>query len=458
MRKLLVPIVTVSVLLLASISTPAQAATYNGTSGTVNCSDSGFFTITDNVVVRDNVCSGDAVIPAGVTSIGDSAFYEQNLKDVTFEADSKLVSIGNSSFDQSSLASIAIPDSVTTIVESAFRDTRSLAAVTFGPASKLISIEDSAFSRSSVPSIAIPDSVKTIFPNAFSEAASLKTVTFGPDSQLVSIGGNAFNGASALTSITIPAGVSSIWDDTFKGASALNSVFFFGQAPSVVDSAFSGISADAYAYIKSGATGFADVGFLWKGLTVAVGVYSLDYDSNDGSAVSSRLFVTGDSVSAPTQPTKSGNTFAGWSATDGGSILTFPYSPSQTADVVLYALWTAIAVPSSPTPATNYDEEAVASEEELASRTVSAKKKYSLKSLSKRLGVIAISEKAKISFKVAKGSKKICTVSGTKLTTLKAGTCKVTFIVQEPKTKNGKKPKATRTVKVLVVNKKVSLA
>jgi uncharacterized repeat protein (TIGR02543 family) len=232
-------------------------------------------------------------------------------------------------------------------------------------------------------------------------------------------------------------------------------VFFFGQALSVADSAFSGISANAF--IKSGATGFADVGVLWKGLTVAVGVYSLDYDSNDGSAVSSRLFATGDSLSAPTQPTKSGNTFAGWSATDGGSILTFPYSLSQTADVVLYALWTAIAVPSSPTPATNSDEEALASEEEFVPPTVSAKKKYSLKSLSKRLGVIAISEKAKTSFKVAKGSKKICTVSGKKLTTLKAGTCKVIFIVQEPKTKNDKKPKATRTVKVLVVTKKVSL-
>jgi uncharacterized repeat protein (TIGR02543 family) len=712
MRKLLVPIVTISALLLAFISTPAQATLYDGTNGTVDCSESGFFTITNNVVVSYNVCSGNAHIPAGVTSIGLFAFYEQaHLKNVTFADGSQLVSIGNSSFDQSSLASIAIPDSVTTIVESAFRGTRSLAAVTFGAGSKLASIEDSAFSGSSVPSIAIPDSVKTIFPNAFSEAASLTTVTFGSASELVSIGGNAFNrasaltsitipaavtlignmafsgttslnsitvapgntrysdlagvlfnldktslihyavgkteisyeipasvtsieeaafsgatlltsvtipdsvtsiggyafsgttslnsitvapdnvhysgvagvlfnldktslihyavgkteisyeipasvtsieeaafsgatlltsvtipdsvtslrnsvfrgasaltsmtipagvtsigdsvfrgasaltsitipdsvtsigdnafnGASALTSMTIPAGVTSIGDSVFRGASALtsitipagvtpiganafngasalNSVFFFGQAPSVDDSAFSGISAKAY--IKSGATGFAAVGFLWKGLTVAVGVYSLDYDSNDGSAVSSRLFVTGDSVSAPTQPTKSGNTFAGWSATDGGSILTFPYSLSQTADVVLYALWTAIAVPSSPTPATNSDEEALASEEEFVPPTVSAKKKYSLKSLSKRLGVIAISEKAKTSFKVAKGSKKICTVSGKKLTTLKAGTCKVIFIVQEPKTKNDKKPKATRTVKVLVVTKKVSL-
>ena len=41
--------------------------------------------------------------------------------------------------------------------------------------------------------------------------------------------------------------------------------------------------------------------------------------------------------------------------------------------------------------------------------------------------------------------------SGSKLKTLKAGNCVVTFTVQEPKPKKGKKPKATKTVKTLVV-------
>jgi hypothetical protein len=62
-----------------------------------------------------------------------------------------------------------------------------------------------------------------------------------------------------------------------------------------------------------------------------------------------------------------------------------------------------------------------------------------------------VSSKAKVTFKVAKSSSKVCTKSGSKLKTLKAGNCNVTFTVQEPKPKKGKKPKATKTVKTFVV-------
>jgi subtilisin len=88
---------------------------------------------------------------------------------------------------------------------------------------------------------------------------------------------------------------------------------------------------------------------------------------------------------------------------------------------------------------------------DLAARTISAKKKYVVKPLAKKVGVTIVSSKATVSFKVAKSSSKICTKSGSKLKTLKAGNCIVTFTVQEPKPKKGKKPKATRTIKTLVV-------
>ena len=88
---------------------------------------------------------------------------------------------------------------------------------------------------------------------------------------------------------------------------------------------------------------------------------------------------------------------------------------------------------------------------DLAKLTFSMKKKYSAKALAKKVGVTIVSSKAKVTFKVAKSSSKICTKSGSKLKTLKAGNCVVTFTVQEPKPKKGKKPKATKTVKTLVV-------
>lgn len=88
----------------------------------------------------------------------------------------------------------------------------------------------------------------------------------------------------------------------------------------------------------------------------------------------------------------------------------------------------------------------------ISTNAVTAKKFYYSKTLAKRLGVNVKSSKAIVTMSVAKSSKKICTASKFKLNTLKSGKCLVTFTVQEPKSKKGKTPKATRTIKSLVVN------
>jgi hypothetical protein len=87
------------------------------------------------------------------------------------------------------------------------------------------------------------------------------------------------------------------------------------------------------------------------------------------------------------------------------------------------------AVPSK-TPAEIAAEIAAA---ELASRTISAKQKYSLRSLANQTGIKIVSPKAKVTTTVAGSSKKVCTKSGSTLKTLVAGNCVVTYTVQEPK-------------------------
>ena len=88
---------------------------------------------------------------------------------------------------------------------------------------------------------------------------------------------------------------------------------------------------------------------------------------------------------------------------------------------------------------------------DLATRTISAKSKFPIKALAQQTGITIVSPKAKVSFKVDKSSKKICTKSGSRLKTLKAGTCIVTFSIQEPKPKKGKTPKPRKTVKSFIV-------
>lgn len=95
-------------------------------------------------------------IPDSVTSIGDTAFcWSYSLKSVTFGENSQLTTIGDSAFNYcTSLESITIPDSVTSIGAAAFRDCASLASIT------------------------IPNSVTSIGANAFRSCASLITITF----------------------------------------------------------------------------------------------------------------------------------------------------------------------------------------------------------------------------------------------------------------------------------------
>ena len=60
-----------------------------------------------------------------------------------------------------------------------------------------------------------------------------------------------------------------------------------------------------------------------------------------GSAVSAPSFVSFGSLPTPPNSTRLGYTFAGWSATEGGDVVTFPYSPGVLDNISLYAKWTA---------------------------------------------------------------------------------------------------------------------
>ena len=85
------------------------------------------------------------------------------------------------------------------------------------------------------------------------------------------------------------------------------------------------------------------------GVDVAVTLYAqwtansltVTYDSQGGSAVSTGSSVSGGSItSAPVVPTRAGYVFTGWfTATSGGTAITFPYTHSQTTSFTLYAQW-----------------------------------------------------------------------------------------------------------------------
>jgi uncharacterized repeat protein (TIGR02543 family) len=253
----------IAAILFSLIGKTAHAATTR-----VACSLGGNFTIEDNVVTANAACRGNVPIPASVTNIGDRAFSNSTLTNVTFATGSKLATIGDyafyevraltaitipasvtfiggHAFRRSGLTAITIPENVTNIGAHAF-DGTGVTNVTFAAGSQLTSIGFSAFFGTRASTIIIPASVTSIEAQAFSGATNLTNVTFAEGSKLATIGDAAFYFASALKSLVIPASVTSIGAHAFYGTKALTKVTFTAgsQLKSIGEMAFAGDTFD----------------------------------------------------------------------------------------------------------------------------------------------------------------------------------------------------------------------
>lgn len=190
-------------------------------------------------------------IPDSVTSIGDSAFdHCSGLTSITIP--NSVTSIGHYAFKNcSGLTSITIPASVTSIGVNALYSCSKLNAA--GPIGGEYNCEfgwtteipSNAFSGcSGLASIALPDSVTSIGSQAFSGCSSLTSIAI-PDS-VTSIGKLAFSSCSSLASITIPDSVTSIDDYAFGYCTKLANITFKGHAPEILSSVFKNVTATSF--------------------------------------------------------------------------------------------------------------------------------------------------------------------------------------------------------------------
>ena len=164
-------------------------------------------------------------IPDSITEIRSNAFYGCHSLTRVNIPDSVTEIGGFAFFDCTSLTTITIPDSVTKIGSSAFSDCPSLTAFygKFASGDNRCLIIDgvlNVFAPAGITSYAIPDSITSIENNAFRNCTSLISVTI-PDS-VTTIRSHAFYGCKSLTSVyckptTPPTGGDSMFDDNASG-------------------------------------------------------------------------------------------------------------------------------------------------------------------------------------------------------------------------------------------------
>lgn len=161
------------------------------------------------------------------------------------------VTLASFAFDAcSGLSDIEIPNSVTYIGESTFRDCDGLTNITIP--SSVTSIGLRAFyGCNNLSEVTIQNGVTSIGNEAFLDCSSLSSIEI-PNS-VTSIGGSAFAGCSSLTSIEIPKSIISIGDWAFYNCQSLSSITSYVENPfEFGENVFSEISSNCVLYVPAG--------------------------------------------------------------------------------------------------------------------------------------------------------------------------------------------------------------
>ena len=258
-----------------------------------------------NAGVLQNTSITSIVIPQGVTTIGQNAFYGcENLATVTFP--STLTRIEGGAFSYTALTSLNLPDGVTHIGHSAFRECNVLETVTM--TDSVTTMDDNAFDHCDIlRSVTLSDQIETIGLQTFSQCKKLETIHL--PASLKTIGNDAFQYCESLRSLTLPDGTESIGSLAFRGCSVLEAVVIPASVTSI-DSGWNNNSVFAYCGVltlyvtpDSHAEKYAKergitYEYLAEGKTVRLDVVGEDGNPLDEEDYSIRWYENGERLSA----------------------------------------------------------------------------------------------------------------------------------------------------------------
>ena len=224
-----------------------------------------------------------ANLPTGLSSLGDSAFYAcssleaveipaslytikpyafkncTSLIDVTFH-EGNLMKISDGAFyGCSRLTMVEFPACLDIIDVYSFKGCSRLKSITI-PAGDLTQIREAVFYGTAIPSITIPEGVTSIKPYAFKNCTKLTGVSL--PSTLTSVG---FYACTALKTVELPDAVTTIGNYAFRKCAALESVRFSESLQNIGESSFYGCESLAALNIPDSVTTIQ--GYAFKACT-----------------------------------------------------------------------------------------------------------------------------------------------------------------------------------------------
>lgn len=272
--------------------------------------------------LKDNTTITSVTIPASVTEIGSNAFAGcTNLTSVHYAGDWSNLTIqsGNPAVQDAANAPLFdfefTLDNTAAIVTN-YKYNGAAADVTIPSryqGKPVTTIGHAAFFNSAVTSVTIPDSVTSISDSAFINCPQLTNISI-PNS-VTYIGFSAFNSCTSLKSITLPSSLSTIQSYAFCNCGNLETIRIPVSVTSIGNNAFADCPSLMTVTYPGSKTQWDDITKGSNSDVLENHLICAKLEATftaDGESISTQTIDRGGKFTAPAPPSKENHTFAGW--------------------------------------------------------------------------------------------------------------------------------------------------